>query len=51
MAIIDMKPVPGGSQDGGQLVRDLLAEFLKSFSLRTGEAPAGGPGFGSLPDC
>ena len=36
MAIIDMIPVPGGSQNvGGQLVRDLLAEFLKGFSLRT----------------
>ena len=36
MAIIDIIPVPGGSQDaGGQLVRDLLAEFLKGFSLRT----------------
>ena len=36
MAIIDMIPVPGGSQNaGGQLVRDRLAEFLKGFSLRT----------------
>ena len=36
MAIIDMIPVSGGSQNaGGQLVRDLLAEFLKAFSLRT----------------
>ena len=36
MSIIDMIPVPGGSQNvGGQLVRDLLVELLKSFSLRT----------------
>ena len=35
-AIIRMIPIPGGSQDaGGQLVRDLLVEFLKGFSLRT----------------
>ena len=35
-AIIDMIPIPGGSQNaGGQLVYDLLAEFLKGFSLRT----------------
>ena len=35
-AIISMIPIPGGSQDaGGQLVRDLLVEFLKGFSLRT----------------
>ena len=31
-----MIPIPGGSQDAeGQLVRDLLAEFLRGFSLRT----------------
>ena len=31
-AIISMIPIPGGSQDaGGQLVRDLLVEFLKRF--------------------
>ena len=35
-AIISMIPIPGRSQDaGGQLVRDLLVEFLKGFSLRT----------------
>ena len=35
-AIIGMIPSPGGSQDaGGQIVRDLLVEFLKGFSLRT----------------
>ena len=32
-AIKSMIPIPGGSQDaGGQLVRDLLVEFLKGFS-------------------
>ena len=31
-----MIPIPGGSQDAeGQVVRDLLAEFLRGFSLRT----------------
>ena len=35
-AIISMIPIPGGSRDaGGQIVRDLLVEFLKGFSLRT----------------
>ena len=35
-ALIAMIPIPGGSQDAeGQLVRDLLAEFLRGFSLRT----------------
>ena len=34
-ALIAMIPIPGGSQDAeGQLVRDLLAEFLRGFSLR-----------------
>ena len=35
-ALIAMIPTPGGSHDeGGVLVRDLLAEFLRGFSLRT----------------
>ena len=35
-ALIAMIPIPGGSQDAeGQVVRDLLAEFLRGFSLRT----------------
>ena len=36
LALIAMIPTPGGSHDeGGLLVRDLLAEFLRGFSLRT----------------
>ena len=32
-----MIPIPGGSQDTeGQLVHDLLAEFLRDFSLQRG---------------
>ena len=35
-ALIAMIPTPGGSHDeGGLLVRNLLAEFLRGFSLRT----------------
>ena len=35
-ALIAMIPTPGGSHDeGGVLVRNLLAEFLRGFSLRT----------------
>ena len=36
LALIAMIPTPGGFHDeGGLLVRDLLAEFLRGFSLRT----------------
>ena len=36
LALIAMIPTTGGSHDeGGLLVRDLLAEFLRGFSLRT----------------
>ena len=36
LALIAMIPTPGGPHDeGGLLVRNLLAEFLRGFSLRT----------------
>ena len=35
LALIEMIPTPGGSHDEGVLVRNLLAEFLRGFSLRT----------------
>ena len=34
-ALIKMIPIPGGAgEDGGQIIRNLLVEFLSGFSLR-----------------